>query len=54
MSHPCGNYNIDTLQILKSMNIEIGFRSDSSVTDIKSSLEIPREDHTNILREMAK
>lgn len=54
MSHPSGNYNIDTLEILKSKNIEIGFRDNNSVKDIKSHLEIPREDHTNILKEMNK
>lgn len=54
MSHPCGNYNSDTLEILNSKNIEIGFRSNNSIKDIKSSLEIPREDHANILKEMNK
>ena len=49
MSHPCGEYTNDTLDILKSMGIKLGFRSNMSVTEIKSSLEIPREDHANIL-----
>ncbi|MBU6235886.1 MAG: polysaccharide deacetylase family protein [Alphaproteobacteria bacterium] len=53
MSHPCGNYNADTLDILNGMGIEIGFRSNNSVTDIKSHLEIPREDHANVMKEMA-
>ena len=52
MSHPCGNYNNDTLDLLSSMGITIGFRSNSSVKKIKSSLEIPREDHSNILKEI--
>ena len=26
MSHPCGDYNTNTLKILKKMEIEIGFR----------------------------
>ena len=52
MSHPCGNYNMDTLSLLKGMGIQIGFRSDMSVKEIKSPLEIPREDHANVLREM--
>lgn len=54
MSHPCGNYNDDTLKILNKKNIEIGFRSSNSIKEIKSHLEIPREDHANILKEMQK
>ena len=50
MSHPCGNYNEDTLTILKKMGIKIGFRSSLSRDYIRSSLEIPREDHTNLLK----
>lgn len=52
MSHPCGNYNSDTLEILNAKNIGIGFRSNNSIKEVKSSLEIPREDHANILKEM--
>jgi len=52
MSHPCGRYNMDTLSLLKGMGIQIGFRSNMSVKDIKSPLEIPREDHANIFKEM--
>ena len=44
--------NQDTLDILNSMNIEMGFRSSMSVTDIKSPLEIPRDDHSNVFKEM--
>ena len=54
MSHPCGSYNEDTLSILKGMGIRIGFRSNISVKEIKSTLEIPREDHANILKAMAQ
>ena len=54
MSHPCGDYNADTLSILSKMNIKIGFRSNMSVKNILSSLEIPREDHANVLREMSR
>ena len=52
MSHPCGDYNDTTLEILKEMNISIGFRSSMSVKEIRSPLEIPREDHANIFKEM--
>jgi peptidoglycan/xylan/chitin deacetylase (PgdA/CDA1 family) len=54
MSHPCGNYNETTLSLLDSLAIKIGFRSSMSVRSIKSSLEIPREDHANVLRSMAE
>lgn len=54
MSHPCGNYNDDTLDILQKMGIKIGFRSNRSTRTIKSNLEIPREDHVNVLMEMEK
>ena len=52
MSHPCGDYNMDTLSLLKGMGIQIGFRSNMGVKEIKSPLEIPREDHANVFNEM--
>ncbi len=52
MSHPCGDYNNDTLKILDEMGIRIGFRSNLSETTIKSRFEVPREDHANIYRAM--
>jgi len=52
MSHPCGDYNLDTLSLLKGMGIQIGFRSNMGVKKIKSPLEIPREDHANVFNEM--
>jgi peptidoglycan/xylan/chitin deacetylase (PgdA/CDA1 family) len=50
MSHPCGSYNEDTLEVLKTLGIEIGFRSSMSRRHINSLLEIPREDHANVAR----
>ena len=52
MSHPCGDYNEITLEILKSMEIDIGFRSNMSIKEMRSPLEIPREDHANVFKEM--
>jgi peptidoglycan/xylan/chitin deacetylase (PgdA/CDA1 family) len=52
MSHPCGQYNEETLHILSQMGVEVGFRSSLNTLSIKSSLEIPREDHTNFLKAM--
>ena len=59
MSHPCGSYNDNTLQILKDLNIELGFKQimkiDRGMKNINNSnLEIAREDHSNILRRINK
>jgi peptidoglycan/xylan/chitin deacetylase (PgdA/CDA1 family) len=51
MSHPCGRYSSETLEILKSLGVQVGFRSSRNPTTAKSPLEIPREDHSNILAE---
>ena len=52
MSHPCGDYNDDTLKILNELGIRIGFRSSLSETTIKGKFEIPRDDHANIYKAM--
>ena len=52
MSHPCGNYDVDTIEILTNMGIKIGFNRNMSLDNGKSLLEIPREDHANIYAEM--
>ncbi len=49
MSHPCGRYNKKILEILKDLDIQIGFRSSIFPNSINSNLEIPRDDHTNII-----
>ncbi len=54
MSHPCGDYNGDTLDILKEFPIEIGFRCNMTIKEIRSSLEIPRNDHTNVMKLMRR
>ena len=54
MSHPCGDYNQDTLNILKEIPIEIGFRSNMSIKEVRSSLEIPRDDHANVFKLMQR
>ena len=50
MSHPCGRYNTQTLQILRKLGVKIGFRSTMSKIRNQSTLEIPRNDHMNVLR----
>ena len=52
MSHPCGMYNADTLEVLKSLGIVVGFVADFSMPEGFSSLEIPREDHANIIKDL--
>jgi len=52
MSHPCGDYNDDTLEILDDLGIKIGFRSSLSETKIKGKFEIPRDDCANIYKAM--
>jgi peptidoglycan/xylan/chitin deacetylase (PgdA/CDA1 family) len=52
MSHPCGDYNADTLSVLGELGVKIGFRSNMADGPARSRLEIPREDHANIYREM--
>lgn len=52
MSHPCGDYNQDTLKVLDELGIRIGFRSSLSEATIKGKFEVPRDDHANIYKAM--
>ena len=56
MAHPSNSYSDDTLKILRRLNIVCGFRSNRTPPEGKkinpSSLEIGREDHTNILKKI--
>ena len=59
MSHPCGSYNADTLEILKELGIELGFKQIMTIEKEKgmkkvnnSFLEIAREDHAEIYKRM--
>ena len=59
MSHPCGSYNVDTLEILKELGIELGFKQFMNIEPEKgmkkvnnSSLEIARQDHAGIFKRM--
>jgi peptidoglycan/xylan/chitin deacetylase (PgdA/CDA1 family) len=52
MSHPCGNYSSWSLAALRELGIRIGFRSNYAITEIRSNLEVPREDSTNLLNAM--
>ena len=57
MSHPCGSYNNDTLEILKELGIELGFKQIMTIEHEKgmkkvnnSFLEIARQDHADIYK----
>ena len=61
MSHPCGSYNDDTLEILKNLGIKLGFKQIMKMELNKgmkkinnSSLEIARQDHVEIIKMMNK
>jgi len=59
MSHPCGSYNHHTLEILKKLGIELGFKQIMAIEPEKgmkkinnSFLEIARQDHAEIVKRM--
>jgi peptidoglycan/xylan/chitin deacetylase (PgdA/CDA1 family) len=51
MSHPCNSYNATTIEILNELGITLGFRANMA-SGFDSALELPREDHANLLRAM--
>jgi peptidoglycan/xylan/chitin deacetylase (PgdA/CDA1 family) len=53
MSHPCNSYNADTLDVLRDLGIELGFRANMAEAD-GGALEWPREDHANIIKAMSQ
>lgn len=55
MSHPCNSYNAATLGILKDLGIRIGFRANMVPLKeyVDRALEQPREDHANLMKQMA-
>jgi peptidoglycan/xylan/chitin deacetylase (PgdA/CDA1 family) len=54
VAHPCGQYSETTLEILQQLEVCVGFRSSLNIPYAKSLLEIPREDHSNILKNMVR
>jgi peptidoglycan/xylan/chitin deacetylase (PgdA/CDA1 family) len=59
MAHPCGSYNNHTLEILKELGIELGFKSIMTIEIEKgmkkinnSFLEIARQDYGEIVKRM--
>lgn len=52
-SYPCNSYNIDTLNCMEKLDIQIGFRANMEKIYLKKkNLELPREDHANIIKKM--
>lgn len=51
MSHPCNSYDARTLQTLRALGIDLGFRSNMAGTAV-TALEHPRDDHAEIVRRM--
>lgn len=54
VSHPCGDYNSETLSVLKELDVKIGFNSSMTPVTGSGLLELPREDHSNVLKQVSK
>lgn len=52
-SHPCNSYTAETLTILRNLGIRLAFRSNLAEGPVRTPLTMPREDHANILLQMA-
>jgi len=52
MSHPCNSYTADTLTLLRTLGIRLGFRANMAPVASATELELPREDHANVLATM--
>ena len=51
MAHPNGSYSKETLELLSSQNIKVGFRSDFQ-EGFDSVLEYPRIDHAYLMKKL--
>ena len=56
MSHPCNSYDPVTLGILRDLGIRVGFRAYIELLPeyCDRSLEHPRKDHANVMKEMSR
>ena len=52
VAHPCGRYSRETISVLEDLGVQAGFRSTLTSGPYGTVLEIPREDHANVIREM--
>jgi hypothetical protein len=48
-SHPCNSYDDGTLCLLEGMGITLGFRANLQSMPNRSPLELPREDHADLV-----
>ena len=53
MSHPCNSYTRETLAALSQMGIRLGFCANMGEVNGRGPLEFPRQDHADVMREMA-
>jgi len=51
VAYPSGSYNLDTLLVMKKLNIEYAFTA-NRMRSLISMLELPRRNHTEIVDEM--
>lgn len=55
VSYPCNSYNADTIRCMKELGVQVGFRANmDEIRPMDPVLEIPREDHANIMARMRK
>lgn len=52
VAHPCGRYSKQTFAVMEALGVGFGFRSSMTEQFNRSAYEIPREDASNILREL--
>ncbi len=52
-AHPCNSYDAATLSIFSDMGVRMAFRADQTKTE-HGLLEMPREDHANIMARMKR
>lgn len=52
MAHPCGSYSGETIDILEQLGVRLGFRSSLTPGNFSSNLEIPRQNHSNLMKAM--
>jgi peptidoglycan/xylan/chitin deacetylase (PgdA/CDA1 family) len=53
VSHPCNSYSAMTLEILRELGVTVGFRANMQASASFGPLELPREDHANLIRRIA-
>jgi peptidoglycan/xylan/chitin deacetylase (PgdA/CDA1 family) len=52
VAHPCGDYSQETIEVLRNLGIQHGFRSSPTPGYLNSEFELPRDDHAEVARAM--